>query len=206
MFYVCDFLKNIFGIRAVAGGGGALLGAALLLGAAPIPDPAPAPVQARTIAGSPDDLSSKVCTGTAATHTQIETPDGVVPTVYALAGDTLDFYGETKACQNVITPADALEWGFTASEIAWTLRPAVGAAQPLGAGTVLKEGRDTVPNHQPGEPHADDGGRQRATVLRHPGSGGVAQWHGFLGDGDHGDPARGRPRPRTGQGGLRRRQ
>ncbi|WP_144267514.1 hypothetical protein [Leifsonia xyli] len=92
------YLKNITVIRAVATGGGVLLGSALLLGAAPIPAPAPAPVQTRVIVGAPDDLSSEVCTGRAATHTQIQTPDGVVPTVYALAGDTLDFYGETKAC------------------------------------------------------------------------------------------------------------
>ncbi|AGW40644.1 hypothetical protein O159_04470 [Leifsonia xyli subsp. cynodontis DSM 46306] len=45
----------------------------------------------------------------------------------------------------MITPIDALEWGFTASEIAWTLRPAGGGSQSLGAGTVLKEGRETVP-------------------------------------------------------------
>lgn len=109
------------------------------------PPAGPDPVSL-TVPAPYDDLASTVCDGVnAIAASKIQSIDGIVKDVYALAGDSVELVGVAKACQWQAGPADAKEWGFAAAEVHWTKTRVGGTADDLGPETVVQEGRSAVP-------------------------------------------------------------
>jgi hypothetical protein len=108
------------------------------------PPEGPAPVSL-TVPAPYDDLSSTPCDGTnAVAVSKIQSVDGFVKNVYALAGDTVQLVGLAKACQWALTPDDQSGWGFTADEVDWTVTRG-DQATDLGPGNIVQAGRGAVP-------------------------------------------------------------
>lgn len=112
-----------------------------------VSDPSPPASVSSTVPLPYDDLSDRLCTGVSGTEVRIETASGRNQRdVWALAGDTQQFVGATKACQVVDAPGDVVEFGFTADELAWSIVPRGGTRLQLGSGTIVQDGRSAVPS------------------------------------------------------------